>query len=379
MKVKIVGSTNGIKTKSSALKFNRAAARVCYSDKPFEVLSKEEDRTSLTERTLKSGHHSVHDHVMLNLEISDIPKFGAMLLNNEKMCTTSEKSARYTKMELEGSQKELYDRWMGIFKDKIKAGYSGILSDQRIEKLAQENARYLTSVFTPTQMVHTVSIRQANYIMNYFGEFVAEAPDTRFNAKVKSFMEEFNNLLERFYIENLESMNDRHLSMFAKRPEFATEFGENYSTTYQTSFACLAQLHRHRTLDYEMQPISDCESPDFFVPLIIQDDDVLVERWITDMGRASESDWPQGMLITVHESGKYTDFISKMHERLCGQAQLEIMRRTKATLNDYLDATFSSNKEIYEDLVKYGNGPRCTFAKCRGACEFGKDALERLI
>ena len=94
-------------------------------------------------------------------------------------------------------------------------------------------------------------------------------------------------------------------------------------------------------------------------------------------------DYPQGMLIEVHESGKYADFISKVCERLCGHAQWEIMDQTKKTLESYTKKTKSSNKEVYKELMGYSKGPRCTFpaVSCRGTpCDFRKElALERLV
>ena len=72
---------------------------MCYSEKTFEEII-EEDSTKVLERLLNSGHHSPFDHISFNLEFSNIPKLGAMILNNEEVYTTSEKSARYTKMKL---------------------------------------------------------------------------------------------------------------------------------------------------------------------------------------------------------------------------------------------------------------------------------------
>ena len=96
-----------------------------------------------------------------------------MLLNNEKVYTTSEKSARYTKMELSGIEKELYDKW----NDKLgkiiaeKYGHLSYFDERRIKKLAMENARYFTSVMTPTSMAYTVSIRQLNYLCGWMQQF----------------------------------------------------------------------------------------------------------------------------------------------------------------------------------------------------------------
>jgi thymidylate synthase ThyX len=382
MKIKLEGSTNNLTEKKDILDFSAAAARVCYSEKDFDTLVKE-NKKKLIEGTLKSGHHSVYGHVHLNFYIDGIPKIGAMILNNERDYATSEKSARYTQMEPVPHQKELYNKWMTILEKKIDGKYGKKLDELKIKKLAQENARYMTSVFTPTKMVHTLSFRQLNYIMHYFEEFIENSVEnSKFYEGVKDFMSEFNKILKPFYVDNLRSRNDRHLSFFAKRKDFKEEFGENYSTNYNVSFACLAQLHRHRTISYEMRFIGDDELQGFFMPRIFNGDEKITEEWNKDIGSVADYDYPQGMLINIHESGKYTDFITKMHERLCGHAQWEIMDQTKKTLDEYIKAAKDNNEAVYNELVDYTNGPRCTFpnVECRGSpCAFGKKSLERLI
>ena len=75
----------------------------------FEAILAEpvENTQKRVSQTLKSGHHSVYDHPTYNLALEEIPKILAMILNNEGMYTTSEKSARYTKMKLEDKEKEI--------------------------------------------------------------------------------------------------------------------------------------------------------------------------------------------------------------------------------------------------------------------------------
>ncbi|MEW5897074.1 MAG: FAD-dependent thymidylate synthase [Nanoarchaeota archaeon] len=257
MEIQLVGATNGLRAKEDFLNYGRAAARVCYSKHDFDTLLGENDEKDLVGMTLKSGHHSPYDHSCLSLYIKDLPKFGAMLLNDERPYTSSEKSARYTQMKLSAEQKELYDKWMDIFQGVIAEAYPQ-LDEIKVKKLAQENARYMTSVFTPTRILHTLSFRDLNHIMHHFYKFLENAPDTPFNVLVKRFMREFNSseVLQQLYVPQLDpETKKRHLRLFAQRQHFATEFGENYSVNYQISFACLAQSHRHRTLNYEMQPI----------------------------------------------------------------------------------------------------------------------------
>ena len=96
---------------------------------------------------LESGHHSVFGHAHYNLIFEGIPKILAMILNNEKIYNTSEKSARYTKMQPSEEEKVLYEKWIEKYKKVIKEEYPEF-DDKKVKKLAQENARYLISVFT---------------------------------------------------------------------------------------------------------------------------------------------------------------------------------------------------------------------------------------
>ncbi|HLD10617.1 MAG TPA: FAD-dependent thymidylate synthase [Candidatus Nanoarchaeia archaeon] len=373
MLIEIIGSTNGLSTREEILRYTQSHGRICYSAKSFEKLEQEEG-TRIGERLLNSGHHSPFDHFVLGLELTDIPKIGAMVLNNEKMYTTSEKSARFTQMKLEKEQEELYNKWKKIFIDLIGKKY-GFLSAEKIEKLAQENSRYLTSVFTPTHMTYTVSFRQLSYLVHWFDEF---NPTSEFGLRVKEFMNDFNLQIKamNIYEERLDpKIKRRRLSLFDERKDFAEEFGENYSTTYLGSFAQLAQAHRHRTIGYSIVGI-DSLTGKIFVPPILNKSSYISE-WIEDIHK---EEFPQGLLIRIHEFGNYEGFISKMNERLCGNTQWETMDRTRKTLNKYLEHT--NRGEVHVMLEPYSHGPKCTFpgVECKELCEFKKKlGLERLV
>ena len=170
MNIEIVTETEG-----SPLRLGGMLAGICYMPNDFASLQSEEMLKTMKRAngTMKSGHHSVFEHYYLTLYLENIPKLFAMLLNNEKVYTTSEKSARYTKMALKGIEKELYDKWCEKleFLIKQKYGNQSYFDEKRIHKLAMENARYFTSVMTPTSMAYTVSFRQLNYLCGWLKEF----------------------------------------------------------------------------------------------------------------------------------------------------------------------------------------------------------------
>ena len=381
MKIQVIASTKvGYSLpKEDAINFSGKSAGICYLPDTLETLFSES-----LEKTLKrangniaSGHHSVFGHPTYNLTLEGIPKILAMILNNEQMYNTSEKSARYTHMEPSPEEKELYEKWIEIYYNRIKEVYPNF-PDKRIYKLAQENARYLISVFTPaTVMEYTVNFCQLNYIINWAREYIESDKNDEFSLKLKEVFKEFLEAMPDLEVEGLDSkVKGRKFSLFATRDR-EEEFGENYCTTYYGSFAELAQAQRHRTLSYEMSIPS---KPSFFVPPIIEEVESLKEEWLKDISSLSKY-FPQGMLIKINERGTIEKFILKCMERLCGAAQLEIMRQTRYTLESYLEAV-EDRPTLYEYLLPYSAGARCTFPgfKCTAPCIFGgKDALTRII
>ena len=145
-------------------------------------------------------------------------------------------------------------------------------------------------------------------------------------------------------------------------------FGDIYITSYYGTFAQFAQAQRHRTIDYSMNFKDDDK---YFVPPIIKDVDSLVNEWLEDMNKVKNV-FPQGKMVLIKESGTYENFILKCKERLCSCAQLEINNQTKETLINYKNYLKAINSPLYEDIIKYDKGARCTFPdyKCNSDCGF---------
>ena len=380
MKINIIASTKvGYELpKEEAVNFSGKSAGICYLPDTLDVLfnepiEKTEKRASMN---ILSGHHSVFGHATYNLSLEGIPKILAMILNNEKVYNTSEKSARYTVMQTSDEEQELYDKWIEIYKKRITEEYPNF-DEKRVKKLAQENARYLISVFTPaTVMEYSTNFCQLNYIINFAKDYIDNEPDTKFSVKLKEVFKEFIAALPDLEVEGLNArFKNRKFSFFATR-ERKEEFGENYCTNYKATFAELAQAQRHRTLAYEM---SFSDTNEFFVPDIIKGTEY-EEEWLKDI-TSLEDNFPQGLLININERGTIENFVLKCQERLCGAAQLEIAKQTKATMDRYLEEV-KDNKDLYNYLLPYSNGARCTFPgfKCTAPCIFGpKLAMDRKI
>ena len=381
MKIKVIASTKvGYSLpKEEAVDFSGKSAGICYLPDTLDTLFSEV--TAKTQKRAQgniiSGHHSVFGHPTYNFSLEGIPKILAMILNNEKIYNTSEKSARYTIMEPSPEEKVLYEKWIEIYKSQISQSYPKF-DEKRVKKLAQENARYLISVFTPaTVMEYTVNFGQLNYIINWAKDYIEQEVDTVFSVKLKEVLKEFLQELPDLEIDGLNSkVKNRAFSIFAKRKNRNEEFGENYSVTYLASFAQLAQAQRHRTLSYEMTLL---DTPQYYIPPIIRGTE-FEEQWIKDISSLKDY-FPQGMLVQVNERGTIENFVLKCTERLCGCAQLEIMEQTEKIMKKYLEAV-KEKTDLYNYLLPYSKGARCTFPgwKCSAPCIFGgKDAMNRTI
>lgn len=389
MKIDLVGTTEGILDKKDALKYCQDFARLCYSEKSFEGVKAEPYNARLVEKVLlKSGHHSVFDHFNLSLNFEGLPKAMAMVLNNEPPYATSEKSARYTTMrkDMEMRQGELYDKWNNVFRSEISDKFASSRfrllyrkgSDNKTaeQKLAQENARYMTSVFTPTKMGYTISLRQLNVLVDEFEKFGENLGDDLFKQRIfTEGMIPFLNsdVVKNFRIDGLNSKSRTGLKLFGKKVE--EYFGEDvYSTNLGLSFACLAQNQRHRTIHNSIVDGCELGAPlGFFVPPLIRDSP-FEKEWINDMGSISQSDFPQGQIVQVSERGNREDLEMKLRERNCGLPQLEIVKAMDGLLEKY-------SKHVPE--MKELRGATCLIKKrgCdKGGCAFGpKKAVSRLI
>ncbi len=369
---------NGKFDKEAAILYSAQLAGVCYEPEGYNKLKDEDKEKTLKRlnRTLSMEHATPYEHIVVGVEITNVPKIIAMILNNEKQCSTSEKSARYTKITTENvSENEalLYTKWMDIFKDKISNKYGDEFNKSKIEKLAQENARYLVSVFCPTKIVHTLPWIQLNRIVSFMIKFTRECDCNEFNKKLCVYFEEFISLIKNLDILDDRAMSNRKnrgLSLFGRR-EVEKYFGESYSISYRGSFAQLAQAHRHRTISYNL--IID-DSKEFYIPPIISDDEELVDMWIKDI---NTSFYPQGQMFIINEVGSYDNFILKTKERLCSAAQLEINDQTKLILTEYEKELNKKNHYLVNDIKNYTKGAKCTFKDydCALPCGFKEGIL----
>lgn len=374
----------------NALLFSGRIAGVCYDKEGFEHLEKEDisNTQKRINNTLENDHHSVYDHIMINFNIVGIPKILAMVLNNEHQYTTSEKSARYTDVTYKNgsilTEREvtLYNKWNERFKELIKENYPDF-TNFKIKTLAQENARYLITVFVPTEMVYSTTLRQINYIASIMQKYIEEHNESNdyLEKNLSLCMQDFIKELDRLNVLDKRLMHNsknRNISLFGKDLEKREEiFSHIYSVNYEASYASLAQAQRHRTLFYQMERMAEKK---YFVPPILNKKEEYIKEWTQDIKSVSNV-VPQGEIILINETGTYDNFILKTKERLCTAAQLEVMKATRDTLLKYKDALEKNDNYLKEDIKKYVKGARCTFGyNCTKKCNFKEGiTLEREI
>lgn len=381
--------------KEESIKFGGRLAGICYNKDSFDKLEQEslEKTNRRVDLTINNGHHSVYDHDHITLYIENIPKVLAMVLNNEKVYTTSEKSARYTPIVkdeevvqnkdsiITDKEVSLYNKWMDIFKVKIKEQYGDIFDDKKIEKLAQENARYLVTVFMPTQMAYTTSLRQFNYLASWLLDYSINQNGSYLEKNLSEAIDMFLSELEELNILDerlMKNEKNRKISLFETnlKNKKNTFTEDNYSVNYTGSWAYLAQAQRHRTLSYRMERL---DNPDYFIPPILKSDMNLVYNWLYDIKSVS-SVIPQGQLIRINERGNYEDFILKCEERLCSAAQLEIFRITRGILLQYKQELININSDLQDEIHAYTKGCRCSFGyECKTPCKAKIRNLDRKI
>lgn len=361
-------------------------AGICYMRDNYlsEAVHNLDSANRRANMTSKRGHHSVFGHSSITMIFEDIPKMIAMVLNSVELYTTSEKSARYTKMKPETElEMNLYNKWCGLFMDKISEVYPQI-EDVQVAKLAQENARYLISVFTPTTMAYTTTYCQWNYIVDWADKLIESLKGLTgtFNERLLSGMIELRDaIVENLGEKRITDNKDRYFEFLPlqhgyKYQHVQEQFGDTYQVQYHVSIMALAHLHRHRTLHYEMQfggRVEDIEG--FYIPEILKKDEELKAEWLKDIKSVADV-YPQGMMVNVIESGLTKNFFLKCTERMCGRAQLEVTKNTLETLvkiDMNSDSLSVRNRDKLESMLGNGYVPKCGFKNysCSEGCIWG--------
>lgn len=403
MKIEIVN--NNIDS-NEILQMAGSYAAICYSSKNFcDFKDDKEKNIRIAKHCIKSGHHSIFDHIMITLNIEGIPKIIAMMLNNIEFYNTSEKSGRYTKFP----NNKIYEEWIDIFKDLISKSdkvKDHVKDDIKlVEKLAMENARYLLPIDIETNMIYSITVRQLSYlyfsmiklhdnfqelnkdsylfnadeknyykIIDHINKFINELEKIEFikelNIEPKSGNDYLYNKINFF---NSSNISNTFVRVFDDGKNNISEEYENYPyiIKYKASIATIAQLQRHRTtsINIFMKDIFDTNiDREYYIPPILNDDIKIMNKYINTL--ESLDYIPTAILVDIVETGTRNSYKIKSLERLCSRAQLEVCETVKKYSSAINKDTFLYNSEIK---------PKCKHFKCQEPCKYGVNGLDRNI
>ncbi len=175
-----------------------AYARISRSPKPVNELRAEARRAIAQARKSNSriifemGHHSIAEHAVFNFDIIGISRRAVEELEKFRLCSYTEKSQRYVTLkgdftvprEIERAgfrkpfiqivrqQNKLYQtlfrRIRNLYLKKSNAAQSDHKLKKALENLAKEDARYVLSMATQTQLGATINARNLELMIRRF-------------------------------------------------------------------------------------------------------------------------------------------------------------------------------------------------------------------
>ena len=385
-------------------------AGVCYMKESYfnSNVTDTEKANKRCDNTWISGHHSISGHERVKVLLEGIPKALAMVLNNLQNYDTSEKSGRYT--EMVGStdiEKQLYEKWCnklnGVLEELIPE-----IPEAKRNKIALENARMMLSIFTPTTMIYTTSVREWNYIVDWVERYKVdfESKEKTDFEKVFAFDEKLIESMEwlvseikasQIYFEQLRDTKNYkfhtyHESfMFDVEGDFECETTEEqgnirlflHSLNAQSnmivvrdtaSFAMLAQLQRHRTGRVQMWVDTvDDEALNFYIPVFLLTNEkynYLCDEWLNDMDSLCKAHiLPIGYLVKFAYTVALDKSVLMFKERVCGAAQVEIRYFARAVLGALSEMAKNNLLECDEDTAAFlkratNDKGELTYRKC---------------
>lgn len=344
-------------------------ASLCYSSSPFSELKDKGDKSHIAKFCLKSGHHSIFDHLIVTLSLENIPKILVMLLNNIGSYNTSERSGRYTEFK----DNKMYNKWKDIFKKIIENNEDvriKVREDEKlVNKLSLENARYFLPIELETNLIYSISIRQLSYLC-----FILSENDyTDFYEPLQKAASEFVLKIKELGLYDFGILfKDGQDVLMKNKLSFNNKMGTNqrlsraYELSYKCSFACVGQLQRHRTSSIYFGELVD----EYYIPDIIKHTEY-EEEYLNDIKNLEYI--PLARMINISETGNEDGFKLKSLERLCSRAQLEISKLVKLQMEHIMkDESFYDNEN---DTAL----TRCKNFKCNEPCCYGIHGLDRKI
>ncbi|MCK9614957.1 MAG: FAD-dependent thymidylate synthase [Candidatus Omnitrophica bacterium] len=225
-----------------------AYARISRDPRPINEIrneaKKEVERSRKSNETIifKMGHHSVAEHAVFNFDILGVSRFAMEEAEKFRLCSYTEKSQRYITLDkdfvipqeikgtpLEGRfvkmvqlQNEAYFKLFEKLKDYVFKKHEKLAADPKkhnlLEGFAKEDARYITSLATESQVGVTVNARILELMLRRF----ASHPLAEVKKLGKSIYEQVNPIAPSIVI--FREANDRDLKTYPELKETLKEF-----------------------------------------------------------------------------------------------------------------------------------------------------------
>ncbi len=175
-----------------------AYARISRDPRPVNEIREdsrvevERSRRSNSAIIFKMGHHSVAEHAVFNLDVIGASRYAMEELEKFRLCSYTEKSQRYITLEKDfvipqeikgtgfenrfvdmiGQQNEAYFKLLEKLKDYVFSKHSELARDAKnhglLEGWAKEDARYITSLATESQVGMTINARNLELLLRRF-------------------------------------------------------------------------------------------------------------------------------------------------------------------------------------------------------------------
>lgn len=390
MKITIIGATQSLLPNTDGrtdtpFEFCAKTMATCESTDPIAKMTTEslEATQKRVASTLKYRHHSGYDMFNVVFEFDGVSKIFCMFLNNLHTYATEETSGRHTKLVLPAKEKAEFDYFYNRIRKHTIAKYPD-LKPYKIEQIALENARYLTSVGAKTNMTHSMSLRHFNYVYGWAKKFLTQKDYNIYEKLAIPDFEQFCAQAEHLTIDGQpildEGLNDvvynRSFNLFGDISKSKEHFGTNYEVTYPASASAIAQIQRNRSTNITL---SVPNKTAYYTPAIIHEIAGLEDEWNDSLKNLDNL--PQARLLDVRETAEVNAFIMKVKERFCPLAQEEIRGLTYQTFDKIVNGLKSYDLDYANFLENnYGGKYRREFndfkCVCRKPCVGQKPEIE---
>ena len=393
MKIKLIGITQSLldnenKEIDSLYNFCSKTMATCNTAEPLKQMTTEslDKTTKRLATTLRERHHSGYDMINLVWEFEDVSKIFIMYLHNLHVYSSEGTSGRHVPLTLNAKEKEVFDYFYKAFYDRENEKYPD-KKEYLKKQVAFESARFVAGVDAKTNLVHSISLRQLNYIYKWAQDFLNKEEYNIYEKLAIPDMKDFCAYMKDFTINgehliNSRLMNDpynRSFQLFGDGKVRPEHFGKTYEIYYKATAPTFDQLQRHRPIYYQA---SVTDEPEYYIPSIVKDLEIQ-DEWIDKIDGLENV--PQGRLLNVFEYGALDAFIMKLKERCCEHAQEEARDITKQSANKIFEGLKDYDYNLAQDLInRYGNGKnRCDFPDYKCVCsnpckvKIQQDQMER--